>query len=99
MTETRRTAWISLRVSPGEKKHIAEIAKATGMSLGDYLRQQIGQPRVRATKTEREKILQLARLGNNLNQIARWANTYKNGASSIKILSQLAALERELRCI
>ncbi len=37
-----------------------------------------------------------ARIGNNLNQIARWANTYKWGAEAVSVVAHLSAIERAL---
>lgn len=96
---TKRTAWLSVRVTSAEKELLTELASAEGMSMGDYLRHQLKQPRVRKTKSERQKILQLARIGNNLNQIARWANIYKGRAEAMQLLLQLAQIEEELRCL
>ncbi|TIH12452.1 plasmid mobilization relaxosome protein MobC [Marinifilum sp. JC120] len=96
---TARTKWINLRVTPEEKKSITSEAKVKGMSTGDLVRQKLGKQRVRKTKREREKLLHIARIGNNLNQIARWANTYKSNADSILILAELSAVEKELKCI
>jgi hypothetical protein len=45
---------------------------------------------------EKERLRQLARIGANLNQLARWANTHKRRAEALDILITLAALEREL---
>jgi hypothetical protein len=39
---------------------------------------------------------QLARLGNNLNQLARWANRDQRYAETAQIMGQLIAIEREL---
>ncbi len=94
-----RNVWISLRLTPEEKERIATQAKHQGMSTGDYLRKMLQMQRVRKTRREREKLLQLARIGNNLNQLARWANTYKRSADSLLILAQLAEIEKELKCI
>lgn len=96
---TARTKWINLRVTPEEKKIIASEAENKGMSTCDFVRQKLGKQRVRKTKREREKLLHVARIGNNLNQLARWANTYKSNADSILILVELSAVEKELKCI
>ncbi|WP_291325353.1 MobC family plasmid mobilization relaxosome protein [Desulfovibrio sp. UCD-KL4C] len=95
----KRSEWINLRVTPEEKKNVASKAEARGMSTCDFVRQKLGKPRVRKTRREREKLLHIARIGNNLNQLARWANTYKSNADSILILAELAAVEKELKCI
>ena len=36
------------------------------------------------------------RRGSNLNQIARWANTYKDAAEAVEVIAHLAAIKREL---
>ncbi len=43
-----------------------------------------------------EGIRELARIGANINQLARWANTYKSHTEAIQILTALASLERSL---
>ena len=39
---------------------------------------------------------QIARIGNNLNQIARWANTFKASAEAVEVIAHLIAIERAL---
>ncbi|MFW5500056.1 MULTISPECIES: plasmid mobilization protein [unclassified Maridesulfovibrio] len=96
---TARTKWLNVRVTPDEKNSVVEEAEAKGMTIGDFMRQLLGKRRVRKTRREREKLLHLARIGNNINQLARWANTYKSNADSVLIIAELAAIERELKCI
>ena len=45
---------------------------------------------------ERERTRQVARIGSNLNQIARWANTYASEADVVEVVAHLAAIERTL---
>lgn len=52
--------------------------------------------KLRVTPEEKERIRQLARIGANLNQLARWANTWKSRAEAVEILTALASLERAL---
>lgn len=52
-----RDKHVSFRVTPEEKEAILQRAEIDGMSVGDFLRSQLGTPRVRKTKAEREKIL------------------------------------------
>ena len=42
---------------------------------------------------------EIARIGNNLNQLARWANTHKAAAEAVEVVAQLAAIERELAAL
>ena len=41
------------------------------------------------TELERERTRELARIGSNLNQIARWANTYKENAEAVEVAAHL----------
>ena len=45
---------------------------------------------------QRERTREVARIGANLNQIARGANTYKGDAEAIQIITHLVAIERDL---
>jgi hypothetical protein len=90
-----RSAWIKLRVSPAEKDVIVAKAEAQGQSLTDFLRQRALDYRLRQTPLEKERVRQLARIGSNLNQLARWANMHKNRAEALDVLVALVSLERE----
>lgn len=92
-----RTAWLKLRVTPMEKEAITAKAQAQGQTLTDFIRQRALDYRLRQTPLEKERIRHLARIGANLNQIARWANTHKSRAETIDVLAALVSLERELR--
>ena len=45
---------------------------------------------------ERERTRELARIGSNLNQLARWANIHKEDAEVVEVVAHLFAIEREL---
>ena len=92
----RRSAWIKMRVTPDEKKLIESKASAQGQTVTDFLRQRALDFRLRQSPLEKERILQLARIGANMNQIARWANTYKKRAEAVEVITRLILLEREL---
>ncbi|MCY4658418.1 MAG: MobC family plasmid mobilization relaxosome protein [Acidobacteria bacterium] len=49
-----------------------------------------------AVKVGRERTRQVARIGNNLNQIARWANTHADKADAFEVIAHLVAIEREI---
>ena len=92
----RRSAWIKIRVTPDEKKLIESKASAQGQTVTDFLRQRALDYRLRISPLEKERIRQLARIGSNMNQIARWANTYKKRAEAVEVITRLILLEREL---
>lgn len=93
----KRDRIIRFRVSPEEKAAILEKASVQSQTLADFLRQRALNYRLRKSQDEKERIRQLARIGNNLNQLARWANTYKDRAEAMAILAALVSLERELK--
>ena len=92
----RRSAWIKMRVTPDEKRLIESKASAQGQTVTDFLRQRALDYRLRHSPLEKERIRQLARIGSNMNQIARWANTYKKRAEAVEVITRLILLEREL---
>ena len=47
-------------------------------------------------KVERERVQQVARVGNNLNQIARWANTHRGAIEAVEVIGHLVAIRRAL---
>lgn len=95
-TAARRSAWLKLRVTPEEKEAITAKATMQGQTVTDFLRQRALDYRLRQTPLEKERIRQLARIGANLNQLARWANTWKSRAEAVEILTALVSLERAL---
>ncbi len=48
-----------------------------------------------AIEVERQRTCELAKSGNNLNQIARWANTCKENAEAVEVVAYLVAIDRE----
>ena len=92
----RRSAWIKMRVTPDEKRLIESKASAQEQTVTDFLRQRALDYRLRQSPLEKERIRQLARIGSNMNQIARWANTYKKRAEAVEVITRLILLEREL---
>ena len=95
-TETR-TALVKLRVTPAEKEAITAKAEAQGQTVTDFIRQRALDYRLRQTPLEKERVRQLARIGVNLNQLARWVNIHKGRAEVIDVLVTLVSLERELK--
>ncbi len=92
-----RTAWIKLRVTPAEKDAVIAKADAQGQTVTDFIRQRALDYRLRQTPLEKEHIRQLARIGANMIQLARWVNIHKSRAEAIGVLTALVSLERELR--
>ena len=92
-----RTALVKLRVTPAEKDAITAKADAQGQTVTDFIRQRALDYRLRQTPLEKDRVRQLARIGVNLNQLARWVNINKGRAEVIDVLVALVSLERELK--
>jgi len=71
----RRTATVTVQVTPTERAELDERAEAAGVRMSDYIRAAALGYRltVRHPITERA-VAELAAIGNNLNQLARRAN-------------------------
>ena len=90
---------VHARVTTAELSEWRAKAAAAGVSLSELLWRAMGRTRTwtaAPAAVERERTRELARIGNNLNQIARWANTYKRGAEAVSVVAHLSAIERAL---
>lgn len=95
--------WVKVRTTPEQKAAWFAKAAARGVSFSDFARQSLDGVVVRRRRGPRSvdpaMLRQLARLGNNLNQLARWANRDQRYADRLTILSQLVGIERELSAL
>ena len=94
-THARSTA-VVIRVHPEERDLLKLNAGLHDMSVSDYIRQTCLGLRLRRTPEEKRRLRELARIGSNLNQLARWANTYKESLEAVKIITALARLEYQI---
>jgi len=80
--KTYRDRIRSLRLTAGEDAMIRAKAHVTGLTFSAYLRRVGLGKRVRARpgQVDDDALYHLARIGNNLNQIARAMNTARKGA-------------------
>lgn len=100
---------LAVRVPEATATTWRSAAAESGLSLADWLRQVV-DPSVRLvgrpTPRTRPKLTKpiaadpallaaVAKAGNNLNQVARWANTHKSAADAAQVLIALAAIERD----
>lgn len=100
----QRTKWVHVKATPDEQKQWQALAAAQGLTLADLIRQSldarlVGRDPVRrraARRADPELLAALGRIGSNLNQIARWANTYKGKAEAVQVLAALVSIEQIL---
>ena len=98
----RRTVRIHARVSPAELAAWRGKSAAVGVPLSDLLRQAMARTRTwtaAAAEVERERTRQVARIGNNLNQVARWANTHASGFEAVDVIVHLVDIARAVRTV
>ncbi len=94
-----RAVWVKVRASEAEGAEWHAKARSAGLTLSDLVRRSVGRARtwtVAHAEVERERTRELARIGNNLNQIARWANTHKGAIEAVEVIGHLIAIERAL---
>lgn len=98
-SKNKKTAWIKIQVTPNEKILLVEKASMLGLSLTDFIRVRTLNYRVRQNPLTKEYLFQLARIGSNLNQIAKWANVYKSKAEALEVVLTLTSIEQELHSL
>lgn len=95
----QRTAIAHCRLTEPELCEWREKAARAGVSLSELMRASMSRTRTwtaPALSAVRERTRELARMGSNLNQIARWANTHKGAADAAEVIAHLVAIEQAL---
>ncbi|MDR1611700.1 MAG: plasmid mobilization relaxosome protein MobC [Planctomycetota bacterium] len=87
-----RGRFLKVRVSDAELADIRAKAIEADMAVSDFMRFRMMNFRLRQTGADRERLRQLARIGSNINQITRWANTHKAAAPALEALLWLNRL-------
>lgn len=99
---SKRDSYIKVRLNKSEKIDWQEKAVLAGISLSNLIRQAMARTQT-WTAADRglisEQTRQISRIGNNLNQIAKWANTYKSTAEAIEVIECLREIEKKLEVI
>ena len=93
---------IEIRTTPEEKRRWQEIAENKGVSLSELVRSALGGQRLwkrrEPPKVDPDLLRELARLGNNLNQLARAANQ-RRPVPAAALLVRLIEIDRELSAL
>ena len=81
--------WVKIRASEAERAEWHANARSAGLTLSDLVRRSVGRvPTWTAPVAEVERTRQVARIGNNLKQIARWANTFASEAEAVEVVAE-----------
>lgn len=98
----QRTSRIELRLTPDEKDAWENKAVALGINLSDLIRHAVDGTKPRNRKridVDPALLRQLAQIGNNLNQLARWANRDKGNVDALAVIARLIEIDRELAAL
>lgn len=94
--------WLKVRTTAEERTAWQAKAEAAGLSLSALIRSAVDGSRLR--KRERVSVdpallRQLALIGNNLNQLARWANRDRGRVEALAVIARLIEIDRELAAL
>ena len=68
---------VSVRLSDSEKEKLELNASLAGLKASAYIRHIISNAKPPIHRFDKTMIIQISKIGNNLNQIAKHANTHK----------------------
>lgn len=94
-----KNVFIKIRSTPEEKSNWNKKASELGISLSELIRKSFGGVKTISNENKKidpELIRQVAMIGNNLNQIARWANSYKDNAEALQVILHLKAIRESV---
>nr|CRY96120.1 hypothetical protein [uncultured prokaryote] len=92
-------ARIEIRIVDEAKEAWEGKAADAGLSLSDLIRHAVeGTEPMKRNRVDVDPVLlrQLAQIGNNLNQLARWANRDKRKVEALAVIARLIEIDREL---
>lgn len=87
-----RDHFIKVRVTESEFSDFRTRASEAGMTVSDLVRFRLTGYRVRQTSADKNRLRHLARIGSNVNQLARWANSRKAAAPALEVTLWLGRL-------
>ena len=99
MTKNNRGVAIKVRLTAEEKDLLKEQSERTGRSMSDLIRAAWKKMKIVELPPAdfSETVVQLRRIGNNLNQLTRAVNAGEVNIPEIRsVLSEIAAVDRKL---
>ncbi len=94
-----KTTRLELRLAESEKRAFEAKAAEAGISVSKLIR--LSVEGLKPSKRKRidvdpALIRELAQIGNNLNQLARWANRDKESVEAVAVIARLIEIDRSL---
>ena len=102
MADANRTKALLVRLTPAESALLKEQSARTGRCMSDILRSAWKKLKIIELPPAdfAETVIQLRRIGNNLNQVARAANMGEVHIPEIQtVLSEIVAIDKKLNRI
>ena len=99
MADAKKTKALLLRLTPDEFALLKEQSEHTGRSMSDLIRAAWKKMKIVELPPSdfSETVVQLRRIGSNLNQLNRTANAGEVNIPEIKsVLSEIAAVDKKL---
>lgn len=90
---------LHIRLNDADYEKIQSIANKTNRTVSELIRDHIGKITVKDSELERIRNINLNRINANLNMIAKWVNTHKELADSLKVIELLITIEREVKAL
>lgn len=100
--DQQKLSRIELRLSAFEKEVWEAKAAAMGVSVSNLIRNSVDGTTVKRRKradVDPALLRQLAQIGNNLNQLARWANRDKSKVEAMAVIARLIDIDREVAAL
>lgn len=101
-SKKQKNKWLKVRVKPDELKAWKAKALDSGLKVSALARQLLNGVQVKPRKPpveDAELRRALSRIGVNLNQLAAWANSRKDGVQALTLIAHLVDLERQVAAL
>lgn len=95
-TKDKRTKEIKIRLT--EDEHQALLKRIEGNQLATWIRKTVLSQKIAKPykKSDPELLRSLGRIGGNLNQLAKQANTLDKHTDKLRVFAQLAVIREQL---
>lgn len=95
---------LNVKMDKEQHAHVVRLSVETGKSISDLVREGLdlklknrSPVRKRLTRAaDPALVAQVGKIGSNLNQLARWANTEKASADAVQILAELVRIRESV---
>jgi hypothetical protein len=102
MDKRENLSWVSVRLKPDDYTRLKEESKSLGVSLSQLIRMKLSSEGSKIIDTKGilnaidKVVAEQARVNNNINQLAKHANTYRDKISPEIFLSHTIQMEKHL---